>query len=301
MWPDNLPMPLLERLDPIQVKQYAKATGWVRERSLSDYRVAIYAHPTSDLDQILVPLIPRAYGFARAMGDVISILAEREQRPAIEILNDLLLPPADVIRFTEADATTANGDVPLDHGLALLTGARKALLAAACSERRPRQRFHPRMSLAEADQFLLAARLGQTERGSYTVTVACPLDAVTNTMPLLDAAPFTRRVTALLMRSLQRLSIALDADELDPLLDPPPEEPVLSANLCDGLLDMAPVGEGGTLTIGTSWARTLPPSAMIPLPGQVRFRRELFPRIEELASRLRPGPSRRVDRYWLAL
>ncbi len=58
MWSENLPLDLLERLDPVEVKQYASSTGWVRERSLSDYRGAIFSHPTSDLDQILVPLIP---------------------------------------------------------------------------------------------------------------------------------------------------------------------------------------------------------------------------------------------------
>jgi hypothetical protein len=230
------------------------------------------------------------------MGDVVSILAEKEKRPAIEILNDLLLPPADVIRFTEAGSATSGGDVPLDHGLALLAGARKALLAAACSERRPRQQFHPRMSLGEAEQFLQAARLGQTERGSFTVTVACPLDAVANPEPLIESAPFTRRVTALLMRSLQRLSLALDTDELNPLLNPTPDEPVISANLCEGLLDMTPIGEEASLTITASWARTLPPPAAMPIPGQVRIVRELFPRIEELAARLRPAvaPRRQV-------
>ncbi len=287
MWPENLPLNLLERLDPVQVKQYAKATGWVREGSLSDYRGAIFAHPTSDLDQLLVPLIPRAHGFARAMGDVVSILAEREKRSAIEILNDLLLPPADVVRFTEAGSTTASGDVPLDHGLALLAGARKALLAAACSELRP-QRYHPRMSFADAEQFLQQCRLGQTERGSFTVTVACPLNAVPGAEPLIDQTPYTRRLTALLMRSLHRLSLALDADELGPLLNPTEGEPVISANLCEGLLDMTPEGDGSTLTVSASWARSLPPPATLPLPRVVRLRQETFPLIEKLAGYLRP-------------
>ena len=49
MWSENLPLDLLERLDPVEVKQYASSTGWVRERSLSDYRGAIFLtqHPTS--------------------------------------------------------------------------------------------------------------------------------------------------------------------------------------------------------------------------------------------------------------
>src|SRR6266542_1656430 len=62
---DNLPLELLEQLDPVQVKSYAKATGWVREPRLGDGVIAVYAHPTSDLDQIIIPLIRGAYGFSR--------------------------------------------------------------------------------------------------------------------------------------------------------------------------------------------------------------------------------------------
>jgi hypothetical protein len=284
---DNLPLDLLARLDPVQVKEYAKATGWVREPRISDGVIAVYAHPTSDLDQIIVPLARGSSAFARAMGDVVNILAEREKRPAGEVLNDLLLPPADVLRFNEAGPVAAAGDVPLDHGIDMLIGARKQVRAAACSERRP-QRYHPRMSLAEAEQLLQECRLAQTERGSFTITVACPLYAVPNTDPVIDQTPFTRRVTGLLMRSLHRLSLALDADELDPLLTPTPDEPVISANLCEGLLDMTPEGEGSTLTISASWARTLPPPATVPLPRIVKLRRETFPLIEKLAGKLRP-------------
>jgi hypothetical protein len=106
---------------------------------------------------------------------------------------------------------------------------------------------------------------------------------------LFDQTPFTRRVTALLMRSLHRLALALDADELDPLLTPLQGEPVLSANLCEGLLDMTPEGDGSALTVTASWARTLPPPKALPLPGSVRLRGETFGLIEALAARLRPA------------
>jgi hypothetical protein len=292
---ETLPLELLAQLDPVQVKEYARATGWVREPRLSDSLVAVYAHPTSDLDQIIVPLNRSSSGFARAMGDVINILAEKEKRSAGEILNDLLLPPADVLRFKESGPAADSGDVPLEHGIGLLLGARKQLLAAACSERRP-QRYHPRLSLAEADQFLQQCRLGQTERASFTVTVACPLHAVPEAADLYERLPFTRRVTTLLMRSLHRLALALDADELDPLLNPGEGEPIISSNLCEGLLDMTPEGRGSVLTISVSWARTMPPPATRPLPGVVRLRRETFGLIDTLATRLRPEyvPQRRM-------
>src|SRR5205807_5516419 len=105
--------------------------------------------------------------------------------------------------------------------------ARKALLAASCSAVQP-QTFHPRLSRTEAEQLLQACRLGQTERGSFTAVIACPIDAVgpqallPKLMPLFEGQtgpvagagaepplvspePFTRRTTSLLMRSVARI------------------------------------------------------------------------------------------------
>ena len=223
---NDLPEPLLASLDPIQVKQYARATGWVREPRTAARPLPSSLTPRRISTRSSCRCSAPRLDFSRRMGEVVSILAERERRPAGEILHDLLLPPADTLRFSESGSASESGDVPLDHGIGLLTGARKQLLAAACSELRP-QLYHPRMSLAEAEQFLRQCRLGQTERGSFTVLVACPLNSVPEAANLIDQTPFTRRVTALLMRSLNRLSQALDADELDPLLHPGEGEPVL--------------------------------------------------------------------------
>jgi hypothetical protein len=115
--------------------------------------------------------------FDLLMARAITVLADFEERPVHELLADLLLPDSDVLRFQESSPSAAAGDVPFDHGLSLLNGARKTLLAAACSTLRPAS-FHRRMSLTEAEQFLQRCRLGQTERGSFIITVACPLDAV---------------------------------------------------------------------------------------------------------------------------
>jgi hypothetical protein len=153
------------------------------------------------------------------------------------------------------------------------------------------QPFYPRLSLAEAEEFLRQCLLGQTERGSFSVTVGCPLGAVPGAEAPAEPVPFARRVTVFLMRALERLSRAVDAGDVEALLDPAAGEPVLSANLCEGLLEMTPEGEGSALTVSADWARTLPPPADAGWPRSVRLSRERFPQIEALASRLRPTPA----------
>ena len=106
----------------------------------------------------------------------------------------------------------------------ILLGVRKVVRAAACSAIKPRA-FHPRMSRVEADQLIQACRLGQTGGGSFTLVVACPLDAVESPAPAPDRTPFTRKVTSLLMRSVARIAAAVDEGGSDEFLLAPTRSP----------------------------------------------------------------------------
>ena len=286
---DTLPPEAVHRLDPVRVQEYARATGWRQETRLGRGQTAVYERPESREEQFSVPLSRDLRDYDLLMARAVAMIAHFEERPAAELLAELLFPPSDVLKFGESSPAAAAGDVPFEHGLSLLNGARKTLLAAACSTIRPAN-YHPRMSLGEAEQFLQQCRLGQTERGSFVLTVACPLDAVPAGRDLFDSPPFTRRVTGLLMHSLHRLATHLDLGDTDGVLQQAQNEPMLSANLCEGLLEMAPEGEESFLRVSAEFSRTLQPPD-VPFPTNVRLRREVFPWIAYLAERLRPAQS----------
>lgn len=305
----GLPENLVGQIKSPDARGYATASGWKRLAGVNG-KAAIYAHPSSDLDQLIIPLDSGASDYGRRMAEVVANLAEKEGRSAAEILNDLLLPPADVLRFRLVEPESEAGSLPLEQGIDLLQGAKRALLSAACSVIQP-QTFHPRLSRTEAEQLVAASRLGQTERGSFTITVACPLDAVgpprpAAALPLFPAlsapevtpvetssapsAPlFTRAVTSLLMRSVARIAAAIDADDLVPLTTAGGVDPPLSANLCDALLLMHPTGERSRLSLSATWSRALPRPDPKGHPSEVHLRRDYFPAIESLAKTLRPA------------
>lgn len=199
------------------------------------------------MEQLIVPLDPRVDDYGRSMADVIERLSKHSGRAPLEVLNDLLIPPSDVLRFVVDEPEARSGSIPLEQSISLLTGAQRALLSSACSVIQP-QSFHPRLSRAEAEQLIGACRMGQTERGSFTLTIACPVEAVDSELTLLKPTPlfdglgeagddppdvrakdpFARRVTRLLMRSLDRIARAIDADKADTLVADSPDEPALA-------------------------------------------------------------------------
>ncbi|MCK4660557.1 MAG: hypothetical protein KAV82_13635 [Phycisphaerae bacterium] len=258
--------------------------------------MALFTHPKSDIEQLIVPLhITSDYG--RRIAEVISILAEMESRPALEILNDLLIPDADVLRYRICSPDAESGTLPLEEGISLLEGAKRSILAAACSVVKPSS-YHPRMSRTEAEQLLYSCTLGQTERGSFTVAIACPLRAVESDTPLLDNCdPFTRQTTTLLIRSAGRLVRAIEADKVDTVYQENEKQPVLSANLCEALLRMQPSHKQSSLSLSITWARTLPNPEQQKYPQTITFRQEYFPIVEDVYRRLRPSEGPKVDLF----
>ena len=265
--------------------RYALANGWQRVE-YGDGGIALFDRPDSELDQLIIPLHPTGPDYSRRIVDVVMNLSEVENRPAEEVVNDLLMPGADVIRYRIISPDTDKGDVSLEDGLRILAGARRSLLAAACSVAAP-VKHHPRMSHAEATQFLDACRLRQTERGSFTVAIACPLNVEES---LFDAhEPFTRRATEFLMRSANRLVKSIESGKVDSIYEEQSDAPTISTNFCQALLQMQPEGERSRLAISVTWASTHPREAGPEIPRELTFQHDYFPIVEDIYKKLIPS------------
>ena len=144
---EDLPKDLLQLLRPQQVRSYALAKGWQRIPNVGG-GIALFSHPGADLDQLLVPMDETFLDYSRRLRDVVETLADFEHRPVEEVLNDLIVPESDIVRFRVASPATERGSIPLQEGIRLLEGAKRSLLAAAHSVLSPAI-HHPRMGRAE--------------------------------------------------------------------------------------------------------------------------------------------------------
>jgi hypothetical protein len=287
----------IARLSASDVKRYLLATGWLRMPSRrSD--VGIFRRAVESEAEVLLPLSLDFVDLHQALVRAVEEIARFERRPAAQVLSNLLRPQSDVLRFAVESRETEDGSIGIDDGIALLAGSKKALLAAACSVTRP-QRFHPRMSLREAESFVRGCRLGQTERGSFVASIECGLtaeDSAPREPPsgVEEAEPFGRKATSLLVRSVARVIGAIHVDDLRALIDPPSGAPVVSANLCEALVEMMPAQAGTGLRIEPSWS----PLVQRPrdLPALVRVEGQYRRAVEDVARALRGDEAPRPPR-----
>ncbi len=296
---EGLPEDILQLIKPQQVRSYALAKGWKRVPGVNG-EIALFSHPRGQWDQLIVPMDESFDDYSRRLRDIVEILARFESRPDVEILNDLITPDSDIIRYRVASPVTGRGSIPLMEGIRLLEGAKRSIMAAACSVVNP-VTHHPRMSRSEAQQLINACHLGQSERGSYAVSVSCPLRAVEPDQPSLPGTePFTRRPVSTLMRSVFRVVRAIEADMIPQVFQLAPDEPVLSANLCDALLLMQPHAEDSYLDVKASLGHDVTRARFDPLcrANQTRVFPDHRGHFEDASARTGAGgvPVRRIYR-----
>jgi hypothetical protein len=281
------PLTLASRIGFQDARDYLKSRGWTPRQSRREY-VAIFASPQGEAE-VLIPLERDLGDYAEAMRRATETVAEIEERAPAQVLHDLLQPRADTLRFALEGDRHEGGVVGLDQGASLLIGARKALLASACGALRPR-RFHPRMSLADAQSFVAACQLGPTEIGSFVLTIDAPLDLG----PQMNAEePFGRRASEYLLTSVGALATAIRKADLSTVLETTDETAVISSNLCSALVDMMPQDESADLRLRGSWSPILPPRKGV--PEAVRLEREMYETIAKIADKLRPNAGPQDD------
>jgi hypothetical protein len=227
----------LRAVRPEDLAQYLVSHKWhpIQHGSLG----AIYTRQFDGFDhELLVPLTRELGDFADRISEILHTLEIVEKRSQVQILSDLACISADVIRIRRAEAT--DGTILLEDGVSLITAAADMVLAAACTAIVPKV-YYPGKKPAAAIDYLRGARLGQSERGSYVLTVISPLpppNAATLLPGLND--PFERQVTRTLAGALDATvsasEVALRTGSTDSFRESTHQG--VSANLLDAVLGL---------------------------------------------------------------
>lgn len=258
-------------------RRYVESRGW--KRSVSR-RAEVGVFHLGDLEAVL-PMDTSLRDYASAMVRFARTLAEAEHRPPARVIADLGALRVDRHRPARV-GNTADASPTLDAVSAMIDGVRRALLAAACSALQPRA-FHPRMTLGDAEAFLDQTRFSHTERGSFVMVVDTPTE--------VDGARdgFGRDASVLFVRSLAHLASSLRSGVPERITDPVDGSPLVSANLCEALLRMAPPSESADLRFEVGWSPLLSPP--LDLPKSIVIDRQMYEPLEQLATKLRPAES----------
>lgn len=157
-------------LQPGDVTAYLQTRGWRPLSSEHEGSGTVFQHPSFRGVELLVPSDQRLGDYAVRMAEVIVSLARVEDRTATQVLRELSLPKGFAISMRVNGRIASSDSIPLSYATSLLSGFRELLWASALEvfEPTPRKRDQDTRILKRV---LDRARFGQTDRGSFVVSI----------------------------------------------------------------------------------------------------------------------------------
>jgi hypothetical protein len=247
----------LKSISPASLSAFARSLGWRRSDSYGEHS-DIYVG--DGLPEILIPRSDRLGDYASVTSRLIGIFARVLERDEIAVYRDLIGADRDVIRVRSYGAED-DGSVNIDAGVKLVMQAREMLLAAACAVKSP-QAIYRAGANKEANDYIGRVKLGQTEHGSFVITLLAPVPPqlqpqLDPSWASIDEEPMERLVTRKLMTALRASRAAAEkalsgqGDAFDQAISDG-----VSANLCEAVASL--IEQSGELDISVTWARTRP-------------------------------------------
>lgn len=270
----------LQEVSPNGLSAYAKARGWAKTATYGDH-ADVYS--AEGRPEILIPRTRDLGDYARVVLRLIEIFTEVAGEPQLSVYRDLMTADRDLIRVR---AGGSSGGIAVGDAVALVQASRDMLLAATCSLKNPRPLYRAGANQEAAD-YLRRVQMGQTEHGSFVVTLLTPVVPPPIPPPLDPewpaAEPRERKVSKRLVEALEavRRSIEMAASGDTAKFGEAVRQGV-SANLCEALATLTE--RFSTVDVGVAWARSFPAD---PPSQTVKFDRTAAPILHEAARAFR--------------
>lgn len=209
----------LELLRPSDIELYLRANHWERlKRVPGEYASWEYRAPSKSPRKVLVPLDHEFGDYAQRIAEMLSIVAEAEERSQLAVYEDISRVGVDGIAVRSAHPNASDGSIPVHEGARLVENTIELVEAAACSTVESKRYFSARRP-KQANEYTSLLRMGQTSRGSYIVNLYSPLRIPSDSEPstrLISNDPdelstgFGRKAVLTLARALQATTHAIE-------------------------------------------------------------------------------------------
>lgn len=247
----------LRAISPAALAAFARSEGWLKTEPFGAH-ADVYAG--ANRPEIVLPRTDRLADYASSVSRLIGYFAKATDRDELATYRDLVGADRDVVRV-RSTSHDDDGSIPLDAGVKIVEQSRDMLLAAACAARSPQPLFRAGAN-REASEYMRRVRLGQTEHGSFVVTLLAPVPPLLQlqldpSWGSLEDEPMERMVTRRLMaalaasRTAAEKALSGDGDAFDSAV-----ASGVSANLCESVASLIEQSNG--LEVSLTWARTRP-------------------------------------------
>ena len=256
-------MNLTEKINPLAFARYLKDTGWLLFPTKKEY-VKVFQIKTAGGEsfQVNLPMDKNLSDFKSAMYQAVETVAFVENQSTEQLMLYLLNPNTDILKIRLDRKDIEVGNILFDDAIRIYENAKKLIAATAQDILHPR-RFHQGRMDDSISKFVNNCKFGQTEIGSYIVSVVCPFAELDETEGYQQLSIFsseeqcagslTRQVTNKIMTNISSIRTHIDNGELDKLTSED-EATMISANFYEALTGLNLDVEGADVEFIAQWS-----------------------------------------------
>lgn len=237
---------LAERINPSAFARYLRCTGWNPFETKKE-RVRVFQREDGRGSfQVVLPFDKSLSDFQEATYRAVETLAEAEGRSLEQVFLYLLNPSADVLKIRIEKRGIEAGSILFNDTMRIYENARDLVGAATLDVLHPRRYHRGRMDKTVMN-FLADCRFGQTEIGSYVISVICPFAELDERGDYRQLSIFsdedrcavslTRQITNKVMASIASIKRHIDDGEMGKLVSD--DTGTISANFYEALTGLS--------------------------------------------------------------
>jgi len=257
---------LAGKISHVDVAKYLHDLGW-QEFSSKRNLVKVFQMETQyGFFQVDLPLSRELRDYPSAMYRAVECIADSTQKSVEQIILELLNPLSDILRIRIQEPGIETGSIFVEDAIRLYDNAKKLLTATAMDIAHP-QLFHAKRPENSIVEFVNKCRFGQTEMGSYVVSVVCPISTISKNevmqLSLFNdedecAQSLTRKVVNKLITSIGIVKDAVNKGSLeDTIKEYAGSDNSISANFLDALSGINIYRSNSSLDITAKYAPTI--------------------------------------------
>lgn len=259
----------VEDLDIFEVASYLQSVGWQRREEWRGGGI----WTREGAPEVLIPDQRGFLDEAERLRDLMRVLIKVEDRPELEIVQDIIEPMVDKQSY-RTQPPGPSGTIPLLTGIHVLEGIRDLMGTAARSLFEGSRILFTKQRGKEATDFLKGVRLGTTQPGSYIITARVPLTWPQETMFDEPEVPLGRQVIERMYQAIGAVhsAAAQISQGANRNTFASTVSQGVSVQLCEAIAALGGTRNDLPFDMGFSWARgmrTNPPPAHLSFNGEM--------------------------------
>ena len=277
------------------VCQYLVLNQWHEIARLFDGRVRQFISPDEE-HAILIPLIKEFYDYYKVMNDSLIGIAKFEDTSLRSLLNILLNPTSDILKWRIANDNTALGAISFNTMFDNIESIR-SLLASTYKDILSPSTFHKKIMVTDVQEQIATYKFGQTEIGSYILNLVSPLGYYQYRLfdPQEEELPINRRINLKMLSSINQVQQSvLDNDSM---LDEKVASGDISVNFLNSLTKIYEDNKDSDVSISAMWDIKIPSLIENPI-NELMLNPRCIDKVVQTAEKYTPKQEQNVPKTY---